>query len=80
MSQASPGPGGNVTGINFFNAELTAKRLEIAARRWCPKPSELAVLVNPLASRDRDDIARDVEAAAGATRAANRSPQRHHRA
>ena len=28
-------PGGNLTGINFFGAELSAKRLELCAK-WCP--------------------------------------------
>ena len=27
-------PGGNVTGINFLNADVTAKRLELL-RTWC---------------------------------------------
>ena len=29
-------PGGNLTGVNFFSAELSAKRLEIL-RNWCPR-------------------------------------------
>jgi ABC-type uncharacterized transport system substrate-binding protein len=31
-------PGGNLTGINFFNSELAAKRLGSCAS-WCPQPS-----------------------------------------
>src|SRR5215813_1091970 len=30
-------PGGNLTGINFFNVEVTAKRLELLVS-WCPAP------------------------------------------
>jgi putative tryptophan/tyrosine transport system substrate-binding protein len=30
-------PGGNLTGINLFAAELVAKRLELLAS-WCPQP------------------------------------------
>ena len=29
-------PGGNLTGVNLFSGELTAKRLESCVR-WCPK-------------------------------------------
>jgi ABC-type uncharacterized transport system substrate-binding protein len=39
-------PDGNLTGTNFFAAELTAKRLEIL-RQLVPTGSRLAVLVNP---------------------------------
>jgi ABC-type uncharacterized transport system substrate-binding protein len=39
-------PGGNLTGINFFNAELTAKRLELL-RELVPAATRIAVLVNP---------------------------------
>jgi putative ABC transport system substrate-binding protein len=41
-----PRPGGNLTGINFFNAELAAKRLELL-REMVPAASRIAVLVNP---------------------------------
>jgi putative ABC transport system substrate-binding protein len=39
-------PGGNLTGINFFNVELTAKRLELL-RELVPSATRLAVLINP---------------------------------
>ena len=39
-------PGGNTTGINFFQSELVAKRLEIL-RELVPTAGRVAVLVNP---------------------------------
>ena len=39
-------PGGNLTGINFFAAELIAKRLALL-RELVPKAVRIAVLVNP---------------------------------
>ena len=39
-------PGGNLTGINFLNAELSAKRLELL-RELLPTASRIAVLVGP---------------------------------
>jgi putative ABC transport system substrate-binding protein len=58
-------PGGNLTGINFFNAELVAKRLELL-RELVPGASRVAVLVNPsnIASGERTE--KEVEAAARA--------------
>src|SRR5262249_47299562 len=39
-------PGGNLTGINIFNTEVTAKRLELL-RELMPRFGRIAVLVNP---------------------------------
>ena len=43
-------PGGNLTGINFLNIELTAKRLELL-REMVPGAARVAVLVNPANAR-----------------------------
>jgi ABC-type uncharacterized transport system substrate-binding protein len=56
-------PGGNLTGINFFNAELTAKRLGLL-RELVPAATRVAVLVNPAAASNADSTLRDVEPAA----------------
>ena len=39
-------PGGNATGINFFNSELELKRMELL-RELVPTAKRVAVLVNP---------------------------------
>jgi ABC-type uncharacterized transport system substrate-binding protein len=56
-------PGGNATGINFFNAELTAKRLEFL-RELVPRVARIAVLVNPTNATSAETTLRDVQSAA----------------
>ena len=56
-------PGGNLTGINFFNAELTAKRLGLL-RELVPGAVRVAVIVNPAGGGDAEATLRDVEPAA----------------
>src|SRR5262245_222940 len=41
-----PRPGGNLTGVNFFSAELVAKRLELV-RELVPAATRVSILVNP---------------------------------
>ena len=57
-------PGGNLTGINFLNAELTAKRLELL-RELVPAASRVAVLVRPT-SPSAEATLRDIDLAARA--------------
>jgi putative ABC transport system substrate-binding protein len=56
-------PGGNLTGVNFFNAELNAKRLELL-RELVPGAVRVAVIVNPAGGSDAETTLRDVEPAA----------------
>jgi putative ABC transport system substrate-binding protein len=58
-------PGGNLTGINFFNAELVAKRLELL-RELVPAATRVAVLVNPANATTTETTLRDAEPAAHA--------------
>ena len=58
-------PGGNLTGINFFNVELTAKRLELL-RELVPAAVRVAVLVNPAGVTSTENTMRDLEPAAHA--------------
>jgi putative ABC transport system substrate-binding protein len=57
-------PGHNLTGINYFNSELVAKRLELL-REMVPVATRVAVLVNPTGPT-ADTTVRDVERAARA--------------
>jgi putative ABC transport system substrate-binding protein len=56
-------PGGNLTGVNFFNAELIAKRVELL-RDLVPTAMRVAVLVNPTDATNSQTTLKDVEAAA----------------
>lgn len=56
-------PGGNLTGINFFNRELAGKQLEFL-RELVPSANRIAVLVNPADATVMETTVRDVEAAA----------------
>jgi putative ABC transport system substrate-binding protein len=56
-------PGGNATGVNFFVAELAAKRLGLL-REMMPGMTRLAVLVNPINAASAESTVKDVQAAA----------------
>src|SRR5262245_16806589 len=56
-------PGGNLTGINFVSAELTAKRLELL-RELVPAADRVALLVNPANVPTTEATLRDVASAA----------------
>ena len=58
-------PGGNATGINFFTAELGAKRLGLL-RELVPGAARVAVLLNPADATRAEFTLRDVETAARA--------------
>jgi putative ABC transport system substrate-binding protein len=58
-------PGGNLTGINFLNNELNAKRLALL-RELVPAAARVAVLVNPTTGPAVETTLRDVEAPARA--------------
>jgi putative ABC transport system substrate-binding protein len=58
-------PGGNLTGINFFNNELAAKQLELL-RELVPAATRVAALVNPTNVRNTSVALVDLELAARA--------------
>jgi putative tryptophan/tyrosine transport system substrate-binding protein len=58
-------PGGNATGVNFFAAELAAKRLGLL-RMLVPTATRVAALLNPAEPTIAAANLRDVEAAASA--------------
>ena len=60
-------PGGNLTGVNFFNAEVAAKRLELL-RELVPAATRVAVLVNPGNAANTEANLRDLQPAADALR------------
>jgi putative tryptophan/tyrosine transport system substrate-binding protein len=55
-------PGGNLTGVNFLNTELTSKRLELL-REMVPRAARIAVLVNPANAANMQATLQEVEAA-----------------
>lgn len=55
-------PGGNLTGINFLNRDLTSKRLELL-RAMVPAATRLALLINPKGPW-AESMMQDVELAA----------------
>jgi putative tryptophan/tyrosine transport system substrate-binding protein len=58
-------PGGNLTGINLFTVELTAKRLELL-HELVPTATRVAVLINPANAEYTETTMREVGAAARA--------------
>src|SRR5215831_14211560 len=58
-------PGGNATGINIFNVEITAKRLGLL-HDLVPKAVRVAVLVNPANAPIAETTLRDIPEAARA--------------
>jgi putative ABC transport system substrate-binding protein len=58
-------PGGNLTGINIFAAELVAKRLQLL-REMVPTAARVAVLVDPASTTITEATLREVELAARA--------------
>ena len=58
-------PGGNLTGINIFAAELVAKRLQLL-REMVPAAARVAVLVDPASTTITEATLREVELAARA--------------
>jgi putative ABC transport system substrate-binding protein len=58
-------PEGNLTGVNFFSGELTAKRLGLL-RELVPAAARVAVLVNPANPVNAETSSREAETAARA--------------
>ena len=58
-------PGGNLTGLNFFSVELTAKRLELL-HELVPTATRLAVLINSTNAEYTETTMREVGTAARA--------------
>jgi putative ABC transport system substrate-binding protein len=58
-------PGGNATGVNFFFAEVVAKRLALF-HDLVPKATRMAVVINPVNRAISEPILRDIPEAARA--------------
>jgi putative ABC transport system substrate-binding protein len=58
-------PGGNLTGINFFNTELVAKQLELL-HELVPRVARVAIFVNPANVPTAESTERDSQQAARA--------------
>jgi putative ABC transport system substrate-binding protein len=56
-------PGGNLTGINFFNTEVNAKRLELL-HEMVPQAVRVAVLINPANNTTAESTLRIIPEAA----------------
>jgi putative tryptophan/tyrosine transport system substrate-binding protein len=59
-------PDGNLTGVNFFNAELAAKQLDIL-HEMLPNAGRVAALLDPAAEVNAETMLRDLETAARAS-------------
>jgi putative ABC transport system substrate-binding protein len=57
--------GGNATGVNFFTAELSAKRLGLL-RELVPQAIRVAFLVNPTNTANAESTLKDIQAASSA--------------
>jgi putative tryptophan/tyrosine transport system substrate-binding protein len=58
-------PSGNLTGVNFFNAELAAKQFDLL-HEMLPNVRRIAVLVDPTAQENTEMTLHDLETAARA--------------
>ncbi len=58
-------PGGNLTGINYMSAELSAKRLSLL-HELTPSAARIALLINPANQVAAETMAKDTETAAEA--------------
>ena len=58
-------PGGNMTGVNLYNAELTTKRLELL-QELVPTSTRFAILVDPSSPANTESTVREAQMAARA--------------
>ena len=68
-------PSGNLTGINVFNSEVTAKRMELL-RELVPHLARIAVLVNPADANTETQLRAVNEAASSRIRRGPQCPYR----